>query len=365
MFEPGSSTSTSVLLQIPMMELLVGVVFATAPASGPVPTVRVSTLRQEAYSFDADPCPNKKQALSDSPPRSFRNRSGTIHLYSSESRGARASIGTEIKPAMERDCAVFYNSTTSGCDPDPSMYDGSEWVQGAAVAPDGSVHALVHNEWHPDPGTPAHKFANCSKPDCWISFITMVVSRDGGQTFQHSAPPPHHLVVSMPGKYHDGLAGTGNGMPPFGFQNPSNIMRSPKDGFYYALVSTWGVATTAYTQQSGNCLIRIKDLNDPPNTWRAWGGAGFTVSMNANPYTHDGALDPSAHVCAPVSHTNEYLSLVWSTLLPAVPHGLWRRRLQNCLLQAQCRLDPLGRKHSDSPVHMQHAGGLGGLPISH
>ena len=114
----------------------------------------------------------------------------------------------------------------------------------------------------------------------------------------------------------DGWAGTGNGHAPYGFQNPSNIMRSPLDDHYYALISTWGTTALhgiAAPQVAGNCLIRTADLNAGPGAWRAWGGAAFNISLNANPYTADGAAHPQAHVCVPVTHTNEYLSLLYST----------------------------------------------------
>lgn len=114
----------------------------------------------------------------------------------------------------------------------------------------------------------------------------------------------------------DGWAGTGNGRAPYGFQNPSNIMHSPIDGYYYALISTWG--TTALPgisapQAAGNCLIRTSDLNDGPGAWRAWGGSDFNISLNVNPYTARGASHPQTHICVPVTHTNEYLSLIYST----------------------------------------------------
>ena len=110
-----------------------------------------------------------------------------------------------------------------------------------------------------------------------MSYITEVVSRDGGQSFQHAAVPPLHLVASLPEKYQDGWAGTGNGHAPYGFQNPSNIMRSPLDDHYYALISTWGTTSlpgAAASQAAGNCLIRTADLNAGPSAWRAWGGSG-------------------------------------------------------------------------------------------
>jgi hypothetical protein len=61
-------------------------------------------------------------------------------------------------------------------------------------------------------------------------------------------------------------------------------MKSPIDGYYYALLSTWGTPPgTRALQQPGNCLIRTKDLNDGAVAWRAWGGSAFNVSLNADP----------------------------------------------------------------------------------
>ncbi len=277
------------------------------------PTVSVlSPHFRIAYSYNADPCLNKEKTLSDSPARAFRNTSGTVHLYSSENRGSRASVGTDLNGTLVRDCTVFYNGSVSGNKPNPALFEGSEWVQGSAVSDDGSIYALVHNEWHPNPGTAAGAYGNCSKPDCWVSWITMVVSHNGGKSFEHALPPPHHLVASLPEKYQDGWAGTGNGRSPFGFQNPSNIMRNPKDGHYYALISTWGTMTlpgVQARQPRGNCLIRTHDLNAGPSAWRAWGGRRFDVVLNEDPYTAAGARDPADHICTPVTTTNEYISI--------------------------------------------------------
>ena len=270
-------------------------------AAGP-PTVAVlSPQFTMRYSYNADPCPNKQKTLSDSPPRAFRNASGVVHLFSSENDGSRASVGRALNGTLVRDCDVFYNSSVSGEQADPLLFEASEWVQGAGVAPDGTIHALVHNEWHPRNGS--SPYASCTKPDCWVSYVTEVVSRTGGRSFTHAASPPHHLVASMPEAYQDGWAGTGDGLPPYGFQNPSNIMRSPLDGYWYALISTWGSPKGNHAlppwakqprsdQPAGNCLIRKRDLNGPPSDWRAWGGAAFNVSLNANPYTAAGALHP-------------------------------------------------------------------------
>ena len=49
-----------------------------------------------------------------------------------------------------------------------------------------------------------------------------------GRTFTHAAPP-RHLVASVPYRYEPDAG-------PYGLFQPSNIVRRPEDGYYYALI---------------------------------------------------------------------------------------------------------------------------------
>jgi hypothetical protein len=63
-------------------------------------------------------------------------------------------------------------------------------------------------------------------------------------------------------------------------------------------------------------MMRTRDLTDP-SSWRAWGGADFSVSLAASPYEPGGGgLDPAAHTCTPFTNST-YLTLTWSSLFNA------------------------------------------------
>ena len=65
---------------------------------------------------------------------------------------------------------------------------------------------------------------------------------------------------------------------PFGLFQPSNIVRGPEDGFYYALVR----AQAYGAQRGGTCVMRTARL-DQPGSWRAWDGSGYNVRF-VDPY---------------------------------------------------------------------------------
>ena len=77
---------------------------------------------------------------------------------------------------------------------------------------------------------------NFGRPPCPISFIgdcnyisiTSAISTDGGQTFTHP-PGPNHLVATWPYKYT-----IAHGL--WALWQPSNIVKHPTDGYFYALV---------------------------------------------------------------------------------------------------------------------------------
>ena len=89
---------------------------------------------------------------------------------------------------------------------------------------------------------------------------------------------------------------------------PSNIVRNPRDGRFYALL----MAEDYRAQKRGSCLMRTVDLADPQG-WRAWDGSSFSIRF-VNPYRTESA-NASDHVCDPVS-PNQILamssSVTWS-----------------------------------------------------
>ena len=109
---------------------------------------------------------------------------------------------------------------------------------------------------------------------CTLISITSATSSDGGATFQHSSPP--ELVAVVPFRYEPTWMRA--------LWQPSNIVRSPRDGAYYALVQYDAHAQDGSEDVQGMCLIRTDDVADP-HSWRAWDGrGGFSIPFH-DPYS--------------------------------------------------------------------------------
>lgn len=84
--------------------------------------------------------------------------------------------------------------------------------------------ALVHTEY------PGNVYGNCSTglhyPQCWTVTLGLAVSQNWGQTWEHARNPPHHLVAAVPYGYNETQLA-------YGWGDPSNIVKSPKDGYFY------------------------------------------------------------------------------------------------------------------------------------
>jgi hypothetical protein len=259
------------------------------------PTVRQLAPEQTVFDWTTQRCDDNN--VPDTPARAFKDASNNVQLTLSEPSNRRM-----VGPTLDT-VAVNCNVTMSSeGNADPSTYDDQEWLH-SLWTPDGNtVYALIHEEYHgwDHPGmcssqghpsrpklltTPAPPaFAAGFDPTCWYNSVTTATSVDGGQTYTH-ATPPAQLAASVPYKY---VANTG----PYGYFNPSNIIKAP-DGYFYALF----YAQAYGAQQIGTCVMRTRSLA-LPTSWRAWNGTGFNVKF-INPY-----LDPSPpeqHVCQPVA----------------------------------------------------------------
>ena len=159
--------------------------------------------------------------IPDAPARAFRDADGQVHLIASH-YVTRAMVGPSLD-TVRHDCRRLMVSDLDG---DPARFDDREWITAPYTTDGRTVHALVHDEYQGDkhPG-------RCPSEDylkCWYNSITLARSTDGGRTFTHAAPP-RHLVASVPYRYEPDAG-------PFGLFQPSNIVRGPEDGFYYALI---------------------------------------------------------------------------------------------------------------------------------
>jgi hypothetical protein len=183
---------------------------------------------------------------------------------------------------LTRDCGVLIPSHYN---PDPARFDDREWIRSTYTLDGTTVFALVHDEYqgHTRPGRcPSGEYFAC-----WYNAVTLAVSTDGGLSFGH-APPPGHLVASIPYPY---VPDSG----PAGIFGPSNIVHNADDDHYYALFSV----QTYQDQPQGTCVMRTTDLADT-KSWRAWDGTGFNVRF-IDPYLEPDE-PPQDHICQPVSH---------------------------------------------------------------
>ena len=260
------------------------------------PTVRQLGPEETVFDWTTQRCDDNN--VPDSPARAFKNSSGQVNLSLSHFVNRRM-IGPSLN-TVAVDCTIIY---TSDGNADPAAYDDQEWIT-SPWTPDGTkVFGLVHDEYqgwtHPgqcaSQGQPSRPkltiipFAGFD-PTCWYNSITTVTSTNGGLSYTH-ATPPNHLTASVPYTY---VANTG----PYGYFNPSNIVRR-SDGYFYALVR----AEAYGAQQLGVCVIRSKNPTATaslasPASWRAWDGSGYNVQF-INPYTNP--QPPEQHVCAPVA----------------------------------------------------------------
>jgi hypothetical protein len=139
------------------------------------------------------------------------------------------------------------------------------------------------------PNAPECAYGNGNYPNCWTVTIGSAVSYDFGKTWGHLKPPPQHLVASVPYKYNQTQLASGWG-------DPSNILKHPKDGHYYAAV--WN-RNQVGLQAPGICMMRTNNLMDP-ESWKAWDGKAYTKTLGASPYTMASGTEAD-HVCTPTN----------------------------------------------------------------
>jgi hypothetical protein len=221
--------------------------------------------------------------------RAVRRR-GEIVLVSGNAPRNYFSYGPDFN-RLKRSCRPALIS------PDDWTADSfrNQWWIAAVYSDDGdTIHALVHNEYHDPVAT------NCKPGDtlpgnpCWYNALTYAVSLDGGRSFR-APPSPDHLVAPPPEKWDptrgDQRSGGPSAPPPYGYFEPSNIIRGPDGAFYSAF---FAIVQSGREAQNGTCIMRASDVS-APSSWRLWDGQGFNI-VASNPY-----ISPGAPACAILS----------------------------------------------------------------
>jgi hypothetical protein len=183
----------------------------------------------------------------------------------------------------------------------PELYAGSEFIDATYAFANGTVYALLHVELHG-----ACDGAKTTYPYCWTVAMTLAVSHDWGDSWAHAAEPPHHMVAAPPLKYTPS-----NTTLNAGWGDSSGIVRSPIDGYFYAIVHN---RFQEGVQSNGSCVIRTNNLPDP-TSWRGWGGSEFTVPFHPSPYDTP-EPNPVDHVCTVLDLPDcVVMGVVWSVYL--------------------------------------------------
>lgn len=232
------------------------------------------------FSWRGDRCEGLD--VPDVPARAVRRR-GEIVLISGNAPRNYLSYGPGFDN-LKRSCTPVLIS------PDDWNADSfrNQWWISSVYSEDGdTIHALLHNEYH-DPVAP-----NCRPGDtrpanrCWYNALAYAVSRDGGRSFQ-APSSPDHLVAPPPQRWDptwgDQRSDQRSAPPPYGYFEPSNIIRGPDGAFYSAF---FAIVQPGTETQSGTCLMRTTDPS-APSSWRLWDGRGFNI-VASNPYKGPGA----------------------------------------------------------------------------
>ncbi len=260
------------------------------PATPPVPTrVSMEVTGDEELVFDwtTDQC--EPEHIPDIAARAFRDADGQVQLTIGHYVNYRM-VGPELD-SVANDCTPVLGSTF---DADPSQFDDSVWLGGLHTTDGETIYAIVHNEYRGDTHD-AVRPGQCPSSrrfTCLDTSMTLYVSRDGGDSYAPIAPPPGHLVASLPYVFDD------EGVPS-GLRQPSNIV-SGRDGYVYVFSNV----SDYPAEEQWVCAMRTDDLEDP-TSWRYWDGTGFEGQF-VDPYR---VAADGTEKCAPLAFDQLNVSL--------------------------------------------------------
>lgn len=252
-------------------------VFSSSKSSSE-PSLRVRGHVKVVFDWSRQRCAPSN--IPDAAARAFRDASGRVQVILAHMENRRL-VGRDFNH-LRPDCRVVM---TSDLDGDPAAYNDREWLASLYTVDGKNIVALVHNEYqgHRHP----RRCPSNSYQKCWYNSLTLALSHDGGRSYVQ-LPGPAKLVASLPTRY---VPDTG----PSGIFSPSNIVRNPRDGYYYALMRVIDPNSSV----RGTCVMRTGKLFQS-NSWSAWDGSAFSLKF-VNPYAHD-AAETSTQICTPVAH---------------------------------------------------------------
>lgn len=295
----------SLLVMLTLLELLMSSIDA-ADANQMIcyhPVVKIAGPAKPVFIAQRDRCNDGD--VPDSPAMAFINDHQQVVLFNGIS-GSYPSIGPDFNN-LKRDCRQPLFSNNPNREATPAAYHNRTWLRDPWTKDGKTIYALVHNEFH---GWQTNPQQNCTfgiKKKCVYFSITAAISTDGGKFF--------HIIKDANGDVIPAIISPFPYVPDGGQQGmiqQSNIL-SKTDArgktAYYILVNFTG----GHGFKRGVCLMRNNDISNP-NSWKAWDGNGFNISVNANPYRNPN-LHAAEHVCTPVSQHLPATSWTYNTIL--------------------------------------------------
>lgn len=215
--------------------------------------------------------------VTDIPVTAFRRKDGSVVVLSGNQNNYYL-VGPSVDQAKRRSCDNLVKPVNRS---DPQSFAARRWLFTIHAKNYDFVIGFVHNEYHgSDFFHDQCQRSSLRNFECWYSATGLVVSRDGGFTFDTPAPPDN-ILAAPPSRFELGKKRIGTGTP--------KVVANPADGMTYVMINFLDRNRDIRAFQ---CLLRgsSKDLND----WRAWDGNGFNMDMES-PYVRDRSGD-----CRPV-----------------------------------------------------------------
>jgi hypothetical protein len=207
----------------------------------------------------------------------FRRKDGSVIVLAGNQNNYYLE-GPSVDEARRKSCASLVPPVN---DPDPQKFVGRRWLVAITAKRHDFVLGIVHNEFHGNDFFDGCKRTNKRDFECWYAATTMVLSRDGGFTFE-TPPAPQNVLAAPAVRFEIGKKRVGT--------SSAKAVVNPHDGMTYVMAT--------YRDRNRNiayeCLLR--GSGESLDDWRAWDGQDFKLNMGS-PYTTERAAD-----CAQVVH---------------------------------------------------------------
>jgi hypothetical protein len=209
----------------------------------------------------------------DMPVTAFRRKDRSVVVLASNQNNF-FRVGDSVETARNVSCGTLIEPVN---DPDPTKFKARRWLFALHADSYDRVLGFIHNEYH------GNEFLRdgCVKTsqrdfECWYASTTLVISTDGGFTFQ-DPPPPTNVLAAPPVKFSTNKKRVGADSP--------KVVGNPRDGMTYVMITYRDLNRLNRVRQ---CLLR--GSGSKVDDWRAWDGQAFSLDMRS-PYVIERSAD--------------------------------------------------------------------------